>query len=470
MQTDKIRIKSCSSKHVELEGSMLDPSDYQPGSVFVIDVMDWERNCAAPQVQKGLPADDDVLFFKIKSLDNISENKISFAITRISGQSVVPEVVLDVEEGQGTRTPNGVPGEVEIFGDDQAASAARQAISLPTLFRPQDLSKNTTLTTGVSLDFNAGVSASISSFRLVRLIGLRFSWIQRLTAEASATFSVTRELEATRTGLLLQAPVPGFGFRTPRIPFVGRASAGAFVRVDWVLELNAQTTVTAEFDIRREVRRKVEARIFPPSLSTKPLSPLSPNQQSSSLEFGAVAEASVNGFAGVRPALGVEVALGSKSAGGNIGLKIGLELDTAIKTPPFQPLTSGGAKLGVCDQCHALRGELNIRIKDLSLQLERNGKVTSDIVLVANILDLNIAAVCAIPKPCFVSTITPPTAIPLPTARPSPKRTGSCKRCRSDRDCPLRHKCRRSSSSLRVCHLQLSPGQICGGKCTDCPK
>ena len=484
LQNDKITIRSCSPQHVELAGAMLDPTDYQPGSVFVIDLSDWENQCATPKVQSGIPEEDDVLFYEIKSIKNSASGLINLEITRISGETVVPDVVLDVAEDQGTLIPDGTEGQVAIFGDDEAASVMRQAISLPTTNRALNLGKNSSLTAEVGLDFSAGVSASISGFRLVRLIGLKFAWVQRLTAEASATFSITKEVELTRDGRLIQIPVPGFGFRTRRIPFVGRAFAGAFVRVDWVLELNAQTTMTAAFDARREIRRQVEAKVFPPSFSTKKLNPLVPNRQSSSLDFGAEAEAGVTGFAGVRPSLGLEVGLGKKSAGGNIGLKLGLELDVTIKSPPFEALTGGGLKLGVCDDCHALQGALDFKVKDLSLQLEKNQKVTREIILLADIFDINIATVCAIPATCGVSTIPAPDPIPLPEPTPNatsptptptpsqaPLKHGSCKRCRRTRDCPPRHKCQGARLIRRGrCRLQLTASERCGGRCTDCKK
>lgn len=481
LSADKISIKSCSAQHVEFAGAMLDPTDYQPESVFVIDLADWESSCATPQVQSGISEEDDVLFYEIKSVKNTESGLVNLEINRISGESVVPDVTLDVSEDQGTVVPDGTEGEVAIFGDDKAASVSRQAISLPTTSRALNLGKNSSLTTEVSLAFNAGVSASITGFRLRRLRGLKFAWTQGLAAEASATFSITKEVEVTRDGRLIQIPVPKFGFRTRRIPFVGRASAGAFVRVDWVLELNAKTTVTASFDARREIRRSVEAKIFPPRFSTKPLKPLGENRQSSSLDFGAEAEASVTGFAGVRPSLGVEVALGKKNAGGNIGVKLGLELATTIKSPPFEAVSGGGLKIGVCDKCHSLQGALDFRVKDLSLQLERNQRITEEIVLLEEILDINIATVCAIPATCGVSTIPAPDPIPLPeptpastvtpTPSPAPLLQGSCKRCRRTRDCPPRHRCRGARIIRRGrCRLQLTASERCGGRCTDCKK
>ena len=476
LQADKIMIKSCSRQHVELAGAMLDPTDYQPGSVFVIDMGDWESQCATPAVQSGIPEEDDVLFYEIKSVKNSESGLVNLEIARISGETVVPDVVLDVAEDQGTVVPDATEGQVEIFGDDEAASVTRQVISLPATSRALNLGKNTSLIAEVGLDFNAGVSAKISGFRLVRLIGLKFAWTQSLVAEANAAFSVTKEVELTKDGRLIQIPVPGFGFRTRRIPFVGRASAGAFVRVDWVLELNAQTTVTAAFDVRREIRRRVEAKVFPPRFTTKPLDPLVPNRQSSSLDFGVDAQAGVTGFAGVRPSLGLEVGLGKKSAGGNIGVKLGLELEVGIQSPPFEPFTDGGLKIGVCDTCHALQGGLDFKVKDLSLQLERNRKVTNEIVLLEDIFDINIGTVCAIPATCGVPLPVPdplpePTsdATPTPTPSPAPLKQGSCKRCRRTRDCPPRHRCRGARLIRRGrCRLILSPGDRCGGRCTEC--
>lgn len=463
LSDDGTSIRSCSGSQVTIAGPKLDRTDYAKGTVFVIDRADWEKLCAIPKLRSGIPEEDDVLFYEITAKPTVAkDSSITLPIRIISGEGVVPVVDLDVSEQQGEPAPRAKNGEVQFFRTNAVNAVSRQSLMMPTSVRALGpLGFNSTITTGVSLGFNAGVEASIRKFRLKRLRGLRFGWEQRLAAEAGAFFEITKTLEKTATGRILQVPVPGFGFRTRRIPFVGRASAGAFVRVDWVLELVAETKLSASFNIRREIRHSVDAKIFPPNFNPTDLPPLKENSQSSSLQLGA--EGSINGFAGVRPALGIEVGLGRKSAGGNIGVKLGLEVETRIKTPPFEPFTGGGIKLGVCDKCHSLQGFLGVRIKDLTLQLERNDKVEREVSLVEDIFGVPIATICAIPRPNQCSATNP--ELPGPVELPQP--TQRCRVCNRGRKCPRGFKCVRRFR-LRMCVRQLRLGAKCGQRCTRC--
>lgn len=487
LTADNIRIQSCSANHVQLKGSMVDASDYNAGVVFVIDVTDWVQNCAMPRPQDNIPVEDDVLFYRVLSMSRDASDTLTLSIERISGEAVVPEVILGVGEDEGEQTPGATVGNIE-FTD---RIMKKDVVSIPNLSRRSQLRFNSSLTPEVRLGFSAGVGASISGFRLRRLRRLEFSWTQRLEAEASAFFEITKEVEVERTGRLVQVPVPNFGFRSRRIPFVGRASAGAFIRADWVLELNAGVTVAAGFDARREIRQEVRAKFLRGSFEAKDLRPLRENRQSTSLTFGAEASASIGGFLGVRPALGVEASLGSRGAGANIGVDVGLGLDTTIMQPPFEAFNGGGARIGVCGDCHALQGGLDFIVKDLTLQVERNGRVTQEIDLVSDILQLDIATICAIPRTCVrpsplpelpeIPDIPEPTPTSTPKAAVTPSRTptprpipqGSCRSCRRDRDCRSGERCR-GGGGLRLvrrgrCHLILRPGQRCGGRCTVCP-
>lgn len=396
LQKDNVIIKSCSDKHIELEGNLLDSTDYEIGAVFVIDVDDWEAHCPAVSPKAGIPEEDDVLFFRIKKVKDLKEDSITLSVRRTSGRGVVPEVDLGTCESHDVGSTTATVGDVTIIGDGEGP-VSRQTLSLPTSMRKQNVDKETTLTAGVSLKLNAGISTSITNFRLRRLRSIEFSWDQGIVAEASSVLTVAGKVESTRSGRLYQAPVPSFGFTTPRIPFIGRVTAGAYVRVDWTLELTAMTKFTASASIRKEIRRRVYARIRSFSFSTSPLPPTAPNRASASLSFGA--EAGVNGFAGVRPALGVEVAFGRRNIGGNIGAKAGIELDTTIKTPPFRKVTSG-LRFGVCSRCHALQGALNVQVKDLTLQMEQNQQVKREVTLASQLLRLRIGTICAIPRGC----------------------------------------------------------------------
>ena len=482
LSKDGISIRDCSPTHVTFFGKNVDASDYVRGAVFVIDVADWESNYPPVAVEAGIPEEDDVLFYEIKSAPKVATNGlIKVATERVSGEGVVPEVELGVDEDAGVPAPKAAEGDIEIFSGT-TTTISRNLNSLKSPFNPQaalivagsvtksaagsvpssnlgiGLKRRISPIPGVTLELDAGASASIRKFKLSRLRSLTFRWEQRFIAEAGVNLSVAKSLNSKSTGRIIEKRVPKFGFRSRRIPFVGRARAGAFVRVDHVLELDAKVKFEADFNIRRELRHKVRASMLRTSASADTLSPLGPQTQTSSLDFSG--SASIGGFAGVRPALAIVASLGKKGAAANVGVKLGVEMDVEGRTSSiaFDPFEGAGLKVGVCDRCHVLQGFFGVRIKELALQMERNNRVKREVMLVRDILGVRIATVCAVPSRC--SSGTP--------VRPPMK----CKPCKRKSDCPTGFECQKKNtapaSSIGSCIKSVKPGQTCGtcARCT----
>lgn len=254
----------------------------------------------------------------------------------------------------------------------------------------QGVDVETTLLAGAKLKLSAEVTPSISCFKLDRLIGLRVSWVQTFMAKATASLTLNRTVEMTRSGRVLQTCVPGWGFNTPHIPFVGRASASAFIRIDSLLELSASIKCTTAASCRGEMKHMVSVGLLPLSISMDSISPLNQNAASSGFSFHAAAEACMNGFAGVRPSLGFDISLGRRNAGGNAGAKVGVELDTTVR---IAPLASGA-----CNRALKMEGALNILIKDLTLELEQDREVKKEITLREDLSGVRVGTLFDIPK------------------------------------------------------------------------
>ncbi|CAN8069045.1 unnamed protein product [Agarophyton chilense] len=385
LEEDGVQVRACSRDEaarkatIHLSGASLDKSDFQKGTAFVIDVDDWEKNCAPVLPVEGVDEADDALFYVISGMSADGEN-VFLDMNIVSGSEIAPTVDIDIREEPvlATKLPNKV-----LFSDSPAfvsserlLVSARSVIandSLPVVARPSISARSkVTLFTGVELEVDASLSANINRFKVKRLLKTEVQWEQSLEAQLNAELTVSGKIEAERSGEIFRKPIPKFGF-SAKIPFVGRIRAGAFGKVDWIAELEVGAALRANIHASHRTKQRVTARVIPPRFNSRNLLRADDGSSGrSTFTFENEAEASITGFIGLRPAIGVELTLGKKGVEGNIGAKLGLEAETTIKNPPFKPFTGSGLKVGRCDQCHRLRGGLKIKGKDLGVQLLKN--------------------------------------------------------------------------------------------------
>ncbi|PXF48949.1 hypothetical protein BWQ96_01291 [Gracilariopsis chorda] len=438
---DGIQITSCSRDAVarkataELSGSKLDASDFAPGTAFVIDVDDWEKHCAEVQPVEGVDEADDALFYMIDTV-SVNEKQVSLKMTIVSGSEVAPEVDFNISEEPAFVTA--LPEKV-VFNDSPLFATTTSLLStsrnlmlndsLAVVARPTISHKTKVkLFTGAVLEVDASLSANVNKFKVKRLFKTEVQWEQSLNARLNAQLTVDAKLSGERSGEIFRRPIPKFGF-SAKIPFVGRIRAGAFGKVDWVADVEIGAALEASIRVSHETKQRVTARIIPPRFDSRNvLPPNAGSSGSSSFKFKDElnAEASIVGFVGVRPAVGVELTLGKKGIEGNIGAKLGLEADTRIKNPPFTAFTGSGLKIGKCSSCHRLRGALNIKGKDLGVQLVKNGRVDKEKILVGELFVIRLGTLCALPATCPAAPSNP---------RPSP-RPSTCRRCTRAKKCP----------------------------------
>ncbi|PXF45796.1 hypothetical protein BWQ96_04463 [Gracilariopsis chorda] len=389
LEEDNIRITSCTrdaasrKATVQLTGDNLDSADFGTGVAFVIDVDDWEKHCGQVQPVEGVDEADDVLFYVIDAV-SVNGKQVSLSMNIVSGSEVAPEVDIDISEEP--VFVSALPQKV-VFNDSPLFASTSSLLatsrnlmindSLPYVTRPKISHKSkVNLFKGAVLEVDASLSASVNRFKIKRFFKTEVQWEQSLTASLNAQLTVDAKFKGERGGEIFRRPIPKFGF-SAKIPFVGRVRAGAFGKLDWVAEVEIGAALEASIRASHETKQRVTARIIPPRLNSKNLLPANKGSSGSSnfkFKDELNAEASIVGFVGVRPAIGVEVTLGKKGIEGNIGAKLGLEAETRIKHPPFTPYNGGGLKIGKCSRCHRLQGGLNIRGKDLGVQLVKNGR------------------------------------------------------------------------------------------------
>lgn len=475
LKQDELRITECSrhsdtlNASIRIAGSQLDPSDFKLGASFVINVDDWEENCQPVEPASGIDEADDALFYVIEEVSK-TEFEVFCRLRIVSGRTVVPNVEIEVSEVPSAMSDvsRTVPvSHKTVTAKSNPRQKSLHNDTLPSVSRPGlSFSKSIKLFDGGSLSARASISADVEKFRVRRLFKTELQWEQRLRASADLELKISKKFDGATGGELYRAAIPNFGF-SARIPFVGRVSAGAFVLVNWFAEIEVDTRVTMRFSAAHELRQIAQARVLPPKFSSRNL-PVPRSRGNSTFEFEKELsfELGVRGFVGLRPAVSVEITLGKWGVGGNVGAKVGVEASIRARSPPFTPFTSRSVlKLGNCNTCHRLQGELSIRGKDLAIQLMRNNKVEKEVVLVNMLFKIPLGTLCALPASC-------PAPTPLPSRQPLPTpRLFDAQVCQL---CSLRglNVCGNSgtvcSPRTSRCVRMAKLGESCGAHCTEC--
>ena len=419
LEEDGVSIDSCSqdarsrTASVTLVGRMLDMDDYKRGNVFSIGVDDWEKNCGRVETVDGIDKNDDYLFYLIENV-RAKKNRVVLKLRIIPGHEVVPEVEFSIDSkpgAAGAMPKNIMFDDHPSFGNTVRYLEGSQLNAydqysgynetLLTVSRPEiSAEKTINVSPGVKLTVGASLQASFENFKLKRSLKVELSWTQALEASVTGTLNVDLKRSGAKMGDVFRKPIPGIGFSS-KIPFVGRVRAGAFGIVQWMLEGDMSGKMRASLTASYVTEHRVEARLFSPKLSAEMLSAAGSGAGgSTSISFSDVSNAEFNGFAGARPALGVQLSLGSKGIEGNVGAKIGVQATTVLKKSPFPAFTGTGLKVGKCTDCHLLRGAVSVEGKELTSQLVKSGNVEKEDTLSSELFSVPLGTLCAIPARC----------------------------------------------------------------------
>ena len=378
LTADQIKFSTCSSSVIVMEGDKLDKQDYAIGTIFVVDVAPWERNCGTPGIVPDVDQNDDVLFYEVVSrpkarkvpkivnvtLPNgkVQQRKkpietISFKIARVSGRDVIPEVDLSLTTGPGEPAPGAKAGDIVFFDNTPAGLAARQAtlahttahqsLLLPVSQRFLNLDRRFDLGEGVFVDARIAVNARIRNLTVIRAESLEYSYNQFLQADMNNTFLIPGNAPGPGTQASIQEEIPRFGFKDIRIPFIGRTSVIGYARVSTEFSVSASLPFNATSFIKGEFRTDVIAK-FPNDFSTTVRDIQFASTEDPDLSF--TGPDVVRGFMLMRPAVGLRIEIGRRASEANTGVGLGkLITSKVIIPPPFQPPEDELIKVGFCD-------------------------------------------------------------------------------------------------------------------------
>lgn len=426
LEKDGVMIQSCSFRpgtkysRLKLSGSKLDLTDFNVGVIFAIEIGDFELNCMKPfRPVPGIDSSDNILFYKITQKIVLGPHAVILKLKLVPGKYVVPEVDFTVHE----ELPASSDGEdFAIYDDELLPNTADKAVlplisndTLPTAERFTPFKKSIFIARGATFFVNAGVRVRFFGFKIVRLTSLEFRWEQSLDAYLRASLNVKFPLQKNSFGEIRRVYIPRLNFRAA-IPLVGKIQAGAFVALNYVVQLRARVKLQARINAKYKRHEVVTAKLTPARYTAvNKLSFGRGASSSGSVVVAASSSLSSVGFAGVRPVIGVGLTYTttritfegfklktmqvSKSVDGNVGASVGAKLAVDYETRPFSRFF--GKKLNaVCNSCHSVRANLRFVGKSLSAQLVVAEEVKAEKVIAASLFNLDIGTFCLVRKPC----------------------------------------------------------------------
>lgn len=365
----------------------------------------------------------------------------------ISGRAVAPSILFDVEPFP---SPTTLPAPVSFDDQYQLTTVSTRTpadnlgIQQNSQRRLLDHLQNVTITAGVSIEIDARADAGIERFRLARVRRLEFRWEQFVSVDISARIEATVSAESGVSRELIRRPIPKLGFSL-RIPFVGRISAGAFVKLDAVADLKVSAGFSTAVSTSLNRRQLVTGRLRSPRFNARAIPSRAENGRGYISLDSAGVGFRLTGFGGIRPAIAVGVRLGRRGVEGNIGLPVGFELDASFNSVGFPPKSDDApVSAGPCDTCHQIEANIDILAKDLSAQLVRGGEVRNERILVGDLFRFPIAQVCV--RQCRTRGINP-----------------NCIACEKDAQCPSGRTC----SAFCICVERKRLGETCD-ECSEC--
>lgn len=440
VQADGIKITSCFQNvsrqvvNMELTGAQLDLSDYEKGSAIVIQAEDWTKYCRRVKLFPKVIPGDDVLFFLIEKVSKSPYDfRVQLELKNAFGSDVAPVVTVQFV---GTGKSSSPSSERLVFEDNPSinytshflnpSDSVFEEISLLTSSR-QTVSQihQNNIVPGAQIFTSAKLEGSINKFRFTRLFRLEAEWEQNIKADIKSRVMARSTFRASDTREIYRRMLPDVSFSTS-IPFLGTLRLTSFMKLDFIQEVAMDSGLDAMITATNENILKVNANFQSGVVRADSLLPPSFGSSGSSvLDFGNVTrqELGLSGFFGYRPALSLELTLGSERAVGDAGAKMGLQAQVQYRNPPFPPDTVGGATFGNCNTCHKQRGSVSIIGKDLETRVIRNNVLESQRIVESSLFNIRTGTLCTLTEACTNLAPSSPPALPpltMPRTQPPP--------------------------------------------------
>lgn len=423
--------KSASAR-LFLSGPVIEKDDYSPGTVFIIGAKMWEQKCGRPALfASGKEFRHHILFLNITRASHIVDGRTAvLEVSSLMPSEVMPEMKFNIEE---RHVPENISGKVMVLqgtsdflsyrkvrnfvADENLTMSTAERLRIPTF---------TDGNTQVTFSFNAKLKPKTRDWAIrCKLITCITTWIQVLRFEGDVGMSIDRTLaSAQKRVLIAHGPIALSGLDF----LVGEL--GAFWKIDGVVEASLKAGVAIEFPWQFVLQSKMRVDhgvgLIPIYSMKKPDLVQYQVPILSSLGSGDV-HGSMNGFIGIRPAIGIGEILqnGYLDANTNIGVKAGVELDLTAKVPPFPIYDGSDVKKGVCNQCHSVRAQARMILKDFVREVDLPLAVTKT---------RNRFGLSSNPVPFFTWCIKEQKCPSLPDHR--------CTACRRDGSCDRGQLCK----------------------------
>lgn len=395
LSDDGVTVDACYPSRIKFVGP-IDEEDFAQGYVLTFPKDEYlSLGCPLPPVTDELSKMDEVIFRKITEVKLVSGG-IRVKTLFVSGANVAPKVMVHI-------------GEL-VSPTDRILERRQRLLNLNGVSRVNDIgitafdeSGTFDIASGVGLDWSIKATAGVCEFDFDRFPP-KATWEQRVKVEVGSSLKATVSFEEISSGELLNVPIAGAGFNK-KIFLVGTIRFGLFAKVSYDLALKATASSVASFSGSFETGQRVEVGIG--KFDIDDLGSTS-NGGVGGIDFtGPTVDVmlDVDGFAGVRPAIGAELSvpvIGDATA--EIGATVGLQLDINYNNPPFQAV-SAGTKLGsACESCHFVQGTLDLEGRRFSVE----GKVpflgSKEHVIRDSFLDLRLGTACAFATSCSSAT------------------------------------------------------------------
>lgn len=400
--------------HVAIKGKDADKADFDSGTTFIIRRSTWTEKCPGAYLKpKSMPSQEQTLFFNITSCTGESGKKLQLKMVPTLRKNAVGRIKYAVQNGLVKKHLVKKRVNFERNKDDLATSRAsfsysnfsfiktERALTVEKEYEiPIDSGITATLTlsiTGGTENFDGDYDASLTD------PSASASFEAFVTGTATAEISIGAKRTVGYQNELFNEAIPSLGYTIP-IPLVEDLSVGVFFSLDFVAELEAKllATYSTTFEFNKRVR--VSVQLYPGAPPSAEILERT-GDGSSSLEASSEADigATITGFVGVKPAVGLGVTLSKVGSGSaDISVQTGIEASVSISQTPNQPV-AGGITFGVCDECHYAQGPVSVVAKNLDISFnlfDEEGSTSIASVLFKK----EIGTICAVPASCEAGT------------------------------------------------------------------
>ena len=430
---DDVRFKPCwfetagTLSDITLAGKNLDVTDFKKDVVFAIEQEDLEFNCKSLfKGTAGIDKSDHVLFYMILDVNVINLRKIQLKMMLVPGKDVVPLIEFQVHEDPALNETSfdGFELNDKVISNSAQLSRTNEAREItekdffPSFSRQVQVQvdKKLIIAPGVAMEVSGSFNAHVFNFRILRLRELEVSWEQAYSTNIITKLKADVAFNDRKGGELSRNRIKSLKWEVD-IPFLGMFKVRGFTFFDWFAELNSSADSQVHIDGVYRGHEEVTVSLNPPRYNAVSLlAPGSRISATAGLSYDGTGTFKSQGFFGVRPRIGISVLRTRKRyefrdfklvsfkekarVRGDVGIRIGLDVQTALENPIFPPFSGSGPTLGFCADCHLVQAGLNFVGKDLRARLILNRHAFIEKVIVTNVFNRQILTACLVRQEC----------------------------------------------------------------------